>query len=187
MANKNFNPFPVLETERLTLRQLTDFDVTDIYRLRRNEEVNRYLQRLWPGSEEHALDFIRDINDGINNNTWIYWAITLSGSDNVIGTVALWKFDAYENSAELGYELLPAFQGQGIMREALTAILDHAFNVISLSVIEASTHKNNVKSIKLLNKLRFDFVPGKLDTENPAHIIYRIDQKSFAPGVKSND
>lgn len=166
---------------------MTDSDATDIYRLRRNEEVNRYLQRLRPDSEEHALEFIRNINEGIANNTCIYWAITSSGYDKVIGTVALWKFNRYDNSAEIGYELMPEFQGQGIMREALTAILDHAFNVISLSIIEASTHKNNVKSIKLLNKLRFDFVPGKLDTENPAHIIYRIDQKLFAPGVKSND
>ena len=45
MRDRNFKPFPVLKTERLTLRKLASTDDNEIFALRSNENVNKYLDR----------------------------------------------------------------------------------------------------------------------------------------------
>lgn len=57
--------------------------------------------------------------------------------------------------AEIGYEVLPAFQRNGIMRESVPEVLDYAFDKLGLQAIEAYTHLNNIASTRLLNKFKF--------------------------------
>jgi len=63
-------------------------------------------------------------------------------------TICLWNFSSKKNVAELGYELDPALQGEGIMSEALKKIIEFGFQEIELKKIEAYTHKNNDNSSK---------------------------------------
>ena len=45
MTNRNFTAFPILTTERLTLRQLSIDDRQNIFALRTDKEINKYLDR----------------------------------------------------------------------------------------------------------------------------------------------
>ena len=54
----NFTPFPELKTERLLLRQLTEADSQDIFFLRTDKGVNRYIERSRPENINDARDFI---------------------------------------------------------------------------------------------------------------------------------
>ena len=45
MIRLQFLPFPVLETERLTLRRITMADAPMVQTLRSNERVNQFLDR----------------------------------------------------------------------------------------------------------------------------------------------
>jgi len=45
MLNINFNPFPLITTERLLLRQVEKSDVNEIFFLRSNENVMKYIDR----------------------------------------------------------------------------------------------------------------------------------------------
>jgi ribosomal-protein-alanine N-acetyltransferase len=62
MTGKSFTPFPVLKTERLTLRQLISSDDKEIFALRSDDNVNKYLDRKPSKSLEDAKNFIRTIN-----------------------------------------------------------------------------------------------------------------------------
>ena len=75
MVNRNFSPFPVLTTERLTLRQLSIDDQQDIFALRSDTEINKYLDREPSKTIEDAINFIGKINDNIQKNKSIYWEI----------------------------------------------------------------------------------------------------------------
>jgi ribosomal-protein-alanine N-acetyltransferase len=108
-----------LKTERLTLRQLRSSDDKEIFALRSNDNVNKYLDRKPSKSIDDAKNFIQTINENIQRNDSIYWAITLNGTDKLIGTICLFDFSEDNSKAEIGYELLPDFQGKGIMQEAL--------------------------------------------------------------------
>jgi len=155
MMGKNFTPFPVLKTERLTLRQLISSDDKEIFALRSDDNVNKYLDRKPSKSIDDAKNFIQTINENIQRNDSIYWAITLNGTDKLIGTICLFDFTNDNLKAEIGYELLPDFQGKGIMQEATSKVIDFGIQHIGLNSIEAYTHSENQSSTRLLEKLNF--------------------------------
>lgn len=156
MTKRNFTPFPILTTERLTLRQLSTDDKESIFALRSDEEINKYLDRQVATSIEDAVNFIDKVNDNINNNNSIYWVITLTKTKTFAGTIGLFDFSNDNNSCEIGYELLPKFQGQGIMKEAAEKVIDYAFQTLQFQKITAFTHKHNLNSTKLLTRLHFE-------------------------------
>ena len=170
MTARNFNPFPVLKTKRLTLRQLISSDENEIFALRSNDNLNKYLDRQPGKSIDDAKIFIQTINENIKKNDSIYWAITLNSTDKLIGTICLFDFSEENLKVEIGYELLPGFQGQGIMQEAALKVIDYGLKDIGVNSIEAYTHFENRSSMRLLEKLNFkkytnvesDFIAFKL-------------------------
>jgi [ribosomal protein S5]-alanine N-acetyltransferase len=155
MASYQFFPFPVLITENLLLRQLSTDDAPEIFALRSNEQVNRYIDRNKAESLDDALTFIDLINKSIANNESIYWVLQLKNDFKVIGTICLWNLSQEDGKAEIGYELLPAFQGKGLMQEAMSGIIEYGFNVMQLQSIEAWTVMQNQASIRTLQNNGF--------------------------------
>ncbi|OWW23145.1 GNAT family N-acetyltransferase [Zobellia sp. OII3] len=164
MGERNFTPFPVLKTENLTLRQLVSSDAKEIFALRSDSNVNKYLGRKPSQSIDDAKIFIRTINENIKKNNSIYWAITFNDSDKLIGTICLFDFSEDNLKAEIGYELLPDFQGKGIMQEATSKIIEFGIQLLGLNSIEAYTHSENQSSTKLLEK--FNFKKHSVDSNN---------------------
>ena len=173
MTDINFASFPVFTTERLTLRQPATDDQRDIFALRSDPEVNKYLGRQPSKTIEDAINFINKINDNFEKNSSIYWIITRSNTKEFVGTICLYDFSKENNSCEIGYELLPKFQGQGIMKEATEKIIEYAFQTMQFKKIVAVTHKDNQNSSKLLEK--FDFKKSmEPDIENADLNIYTL-------------
>lgn len=155
MLNRSFSPFPILRTERLTLRQLLITDEQEILTLRSDSEINKYLDRQLSKSIDDARNFINKVNENINKNDALYWAITLRDGNIFVGTICLFGLSDENDTCEIGYELLTSFQGRGIMREALLKVIDYAFNTIKVQRIEAFSHRENQRSKKLLEKFSF--------------------------------
>lgn len=173
MTNKNFTPFPILTTERLTLRQLSIDDQQNIFALRSNKEINKYLDRQAANSIEDAINFINKVNDNIKNNSSIYWAITLTRTRTFVGTICLFDFSNEKSSCEIGYELMTSFQGQGIMKEAAEKVIGYAFQTLQFQKIIAFSHHSNQSSAKLLRK--FNFIRSiEADKENPDINIFML-------------
>ena len=170
----DFTPFPEMETGRLILRQLKESDSPEIFFLRTDEGVNRYIERPKPENINGARDFILKTNNGIKQNEIIDWAITLKDAHNLIGTICLWNFSKDKTRAEVGFELKPEYQGRGIMNEALEIILEFGFKTVALASIDAYAHKDNISSIKLLKKNNFEQNPELIDNENSNNIIFTI-------------
>jgi ribosomal-protein-alanine N-acetyltransferase len=177
MSKLNFKPFPVLTTERLTLRCLELSDDQLLFKLRTNKIVNKYIVRPKQKDIKEIRAFISKINDEINNNEWIYWVISLKDDPTLIGDICLWNFSEDKTVAELGYELDPAFQGKGIMSEAIKRIIEFGFKEIELNTIEAYTHKENDSSTKLLQKYNFKQDAERIDKENNDNIIFTLSKE----------
>ena len=174
MSKINFTPFPILTTERLILRCLEVSDDQQLFMLRSNNRVNKYIVRPIQKDIKEIRAFISEINTGINNNELIDWVITLKDNSNLIGSICFWNFSNNKTVAEIGYELDPAFQGKGIMSEAFKKIIDFGFQEIELDAIEAYTHKNNNNSTKLLQKYNFKQDAERIDKENSENIIFTL-------------
>jgi len=173
MLNRTFTPFPILITERLTLRQLVIKDEQEIFALRSDSEINKYLDRKIANTIDDARNFINSVNENINKNDSVYWAITFRDKNMLVGTICLFSFSDENDKCEIGYELLTDFQGKGIMKEAVEKVIDYAFNTIKVQKIEAFFHRDNQSSIKLLKKFSFrdSNEPGKTD---PDLIYYHL-------------
>jgi ribosomal-protein-alanine N-acetyltransferase len=75
-------------------------------------------------------------------------------SNTAIGSVCLWNINLAEMEAELGYELLPDYQGKGFMKEAIASVIDYATTEAKFKKLSAWTHAQNDRSkIILVNHL----------------------------------
>jgi ribosomal-protein-alanine N-acetyltransferase len=170
----NFTPFPVLETERFTLRALDLNDAKAIFGLRTNKEVNTFITRTMLNNLSEARAFIDSISNSVANNTSIFWVLESKDTAELLGTVGLRNFDIEEDYAEIGYDMHPDFQENGYMSEAFKVILNFAAKQMDLKFIEAFTHKDNNASIALLEKYNFELQPDKKDVNFEDNRVYRL-------------
>jgi len=161
-----------LSTKNLRLRSLSLNDAKDLYSLRFNEQVTKFIDRKTPKEENEILDFINDRNKDVEQGKIMFWVICKINNPKLIGTICLWNFNESRTIAEIGYELHPDFHGKGFMSEALQAVLNFGFNEIYLKSVEAFTHKNNKPSKSLLNKFSFKLDPHRKDEGFPNNLIY---------------
>ena len=172
--SQNFTPFPVLETERLTLRELNLEDAKAIFGLRTNKEVNEFIDRKTPNNLSEARAFIDLISNLTLNNEGVFWVIESKNNHQLIGTIGLRNFEDEEDYAEIGYELDPNYHQKGFMSEAFEAVLKFGFENLELKTIEAFTHQDNIASIALLEKQKFVLDPEKREEGFENNRSYRL-------------
>ena len=155
MLSVNFNPFPIISTQRLLLRQVKQSDVDEIFFLRSDKNVLEYLDREPSATKEEAAVWIQKLIDLEKNNEAVTWAITYKPHLTLIGTICFWNIQKEHYRSEIGYALHPEKQGKGIMQEAMNAVLEYGFKTMKLHSIEANVNPNNLSSIKILERNNF--------------------------------
>ena len=151
MPELNFDPFPVLETERLILRKISMDDAEDMFHLRTNEDAMKYINKPKLTSIDDAKEIIKKMNDPDR----IQWGITLKTSDIIIGTIGYHRIEKEHYRAEIGYMLHPQYWNTGLMSEAITKVINYGFDEMKLHSIEAIINPGNTISRKILKKFNF--------------------------------
>ena len=164
MLTINLKPFPILETEKLILRRITKKDAPNLFEMRRDINVMRYIGKPTCKTIKEARDLVTMIDNRIKNNEGINWAITLKIDDKLIGNIGLHRIIKEHHRAEIGYMLAPQFWNRGIASEAIQAVINYGFTTLNLHSIEALLDSNNIASKKLLTK--FNFVKEAYFKEN---------------------
>lgn len=144
--------FLTLQTSRLTLRKLVIEDAEDIFAYACDPQVSRYT--LW---EVHQS--INETYEYLNNcvfrmygaGTGMTWGIVEKESNKIIGTCSL-HVQPMHRRAEMGYTLARAYWGQGLMPEAVKAMIAFGFHVMQLLRIQAYCAVENVNSARVLEK-----------------------------------
>ena len=155
MLEVNSDPFPTLFTERLVLRQMNHDDADEVYFLRSDDEMLKYVGRPKATSVDEIIKWIEMVNDSIFKNEGINWAISLKEDPKLIGIISFWRIDKQHYRAEAGYVLHPNYQKKGIMDEALKAILHYGFHALKLHSVEANIDPENTASKLLLERNGF--------------------------------
>jgi ribosomal-protein-alanine N-acetyltransferase len=158
LSSDSFLVFPQLETERLLLRELKSTDAEAMYRYLSDPEVTRYLATQPHRSLKQTQDLVKFLASLFQKGEGFRWGITLKAGDAagvVIGTCGYhaWAKDHFR--AEIGYELAHAYWGQGIMAEAMEALLAFGFEQMTLHRVEAMVLVGNRASARFLEKLGF--------------------------------
>jgi [ribosomal protein S5]-alanine N-acetyltransferase len=155
MQTFSFLPFQNLASKRLLLRQITPEDVNEIFALRSNVEIMKHIPRPLVTTHEEALEHIKMIQNKIENNEGINWAITLKGIPKLIGIIGHYRMRWEHFRSEIGYMLLPEYHGKGITTEAIQLMIDYGFNQMNMHSIEGIIDPANTASARVLEKNGF--------------------------------
>jgi ribosomal-protein-alanine N-acetyltransferase len=150
-----FSVFPILETERLLLTEFLKSDAEELFKMRSDEKVQKYLDRDPHKTVEESALMIEGMTVSYISKEGINWIIRKKDTLDVIGYIGYWRMIRNNVRAEIGYAMKPEFWGNGFMHEALTKVIDFGFNKFCLHSIEANVNPANVSSIKLLEKCGF--------------------------------
>lgn len=151
--------FPEFATSRLVLNKIETDDVEALYSLFSSSDVVKFydLERFHERSQAEKL--IQLFHSRYDASLGIRWAIRLKSDGALIGTCGFNSWNEKMRNATLGYDLKPSLWCQGIITEALTAVLRGAFAGVlpcgALHRIQADTIPGNVASEKVLLKLGF--------------------------------
>lgn len=167
-----FQPFPDLSTERLLLRQMTMEDDKEVFALRSDDSVLEFTGIKKATEIEDARQFIQMINNNIERNESIFWALSLKNDPQLIGTICIWNINFENAVAEIGYMLLPAMQGKGLMQEAFVKTVEFGFEEMKLMRIDAEVHPGNLASIKILERNGFS-----ITERSPEILIYSLQKE----------
>jgi [ribosomal protein S5]-alanine N-acetyltransferase len=154
--NENiFKNFPELESERLIFRPLNKKDTEQLYLIRSNELVMKYMDAIMINNMKAASVMISFFKYEFKHKNAITWGIVEKQTNKLIGTFAFWRLLKQHCRAEIGYSLTPKYWGNGLMTEAFKTLIEYGFKSMNLHSIEANVNPKNENSIKLLERIGF--------------------------------
>lgn len=166
----------MLETERLILRPMTEADIEDVFILRRDDEVMRYIREPVLSRRE-AEDWINLISSRWAKDEIGFCSVFEKQSGKFAGWCGLWQLKE-NREIEVGYAMVKEFWGKGFASEAARAFLEYGFDKLKLEKIVAVARPENAGSRRVMEKIgmRFDYV-GKFYDRDLVH--YSITKEKF--------
>ncbi|MEE1199511.1 MAG: GNAT family protein [Christensenellales bacterium] len=148
----SYGYMPTLETQRLRIRKLNMHDAQDIYAYSRDPLVAKHV--LWDAhrSVGESRAYLRYVLRQYRQGNPSSWGIQLKETGRIIGTIGFVWIDSVNASAEVGYSLARPLWGQGLMTEALQAVIRYGFESLLLNRIEAFHEIDNPASGSVMRK-----------------------------------
>ena len=156
--------FPILETDRIVLRQFTHDDLPNVFHGLSHPDIIKYYGVSFQTLEEtkDQMEWFADLE---KNETGIWWAVCSKDDGRFLGAGGLNDLNKKDRKAEIGFWLLTDNWGRGYMSEAMPLILNYSFNTIGLHRIEGYVDSNNANCKRAIEKLQFTLEGTMKDCE----------------------
>ncbi len=141
------DPNAILRTTRLVLRRPRLDDAAAMHAILSDPEAMRYWSTLPHTELAQSEAWVAGTLTAIAAGECDDFFVERDGA--LIGKAGIWSGD------EIGFLLAPSVWGQGYGREALTAVIAHAFGTRGLARIRADVDPRNERSLGLLTRLGF--------------------------------
>lgn len=161
-------------TERLSLTKLGLDDYEFINQLVNTFEWKKFIGERNIKTEADAKNYVQKIMD---NPNVVYWVVKSKTENVKIGIITLIKRDYLEHY-DIGFAFLSEYTKNGYAYEATIAIINDAIENKNHNQILATTIKENINSIKLLDKLGLTF-KNEIKAGNDLLQIYAITRDEF--------
>lgn len=149
-----------IETPRLSLRPWRESDLGDLYEYASADGVGEAAG--WKHHE--SIEETRSVLHAFMTEKNIL-ALELKSAKKAIGSVGLhysWANGYAEFAAlsvkEIGYVLSKSYWGQGLMSEAVGALIDYGFNTLELDALSVTHFLENNRSKRVIQKNGFAYV-----------------------------
>ncbi|WP_105615908.1 GNAT family N-acetyltransferase [Vallitalea okinawensis] len=148
---------PVIETERVLLRKVSEEDVADIFEYASNPNVARYAS--W--SNHNTLEDSKRVVDyyvnAYKSHSCLIWGVVNKSDNKLIGTAGYVNINQNSCRGEIGYTLNEAFWGKGYASEIARKLVDFGFSSMHLHRIEGICHVDNHPSVRVMEKVGMEF------------------------------
>lgn len=143
-----------IETRNLILRPWRESDAEALYKYASDERVGPAAG--WPAhtSVENSRQIIRDVLSAPNT-----FALTIRGSDEAVGSIGLFgcECEEYKDEKEIGYWIGVPYWGNGLVPEAVEAMLDYCFDWLGCQRVWCGHYEGNEKSKRVIEKSGFTY------------------------------
>lgn len=146
----------MLETERLILRKLKKSDVDEIFKMRSDAELMRYIRE--PQTERReSFTWIRMISEKWDTEKIGFCGLIEKETQKFVGWCGLWRLKETDE-IEVGYAVQKDFWGKGFATEAAQKFLEYGFKELNLERIVAVAYPENEASQNVMKRLGMNFV-----------------------------
>lgn len=154
LSSKNQTRMPPITTERFILKEIMQEDKAHIYQGLSDPRVTKHYAVHFPTLEatQEQMDWYADLK---KHGTGLWWGIFDKATEEFCGAGGYNGLDKTHRKAEIGFWLLPAFWGQGIMPEVMPKIIQMGFEDLGLNRIEGFVEHSNTKCKSALAKIDF--------------------------------
>lgn len=169
-----------IETDRLILRDMEDYDVEGIFALDSDPEVHEYLGKNPIKTIEQAKEVINYVRNQYKEHGIGRWAVIDKRTNEFMGWSGL-KFEQNVREFDyfdLGYRFRKEFWGKGIATETALASIKYGFEELELDQISGAADVNNIASNKILQKAGLKFVET-FEFEGIPHHWYSISRSDW--------
>lgn len=156
MNDAVFVTFPVLETDRLLLREVSHEDLELVYRFNADPQALRYVPRAPYTEMIQAIEKIAGFHEGYRERRGVWWTFVLKETGDLLGYGGFFDIGAEETKAEIGYGILPEHWGQGYMSEAVAEMTRFGFEDMGLHRIIGRVAPANEPSARILARLGYE-------------------------------
>ncbi len=152
-----FSSIPTIETPRLILRSMRVSDAEDMFAYAQREDVTRFVTWDPHPNPEHTKEYLTYVGQRYRTGDFYDWAVVCKADKRMIGTCGFTTFHFESDSGEIGYVINPDYHGQGLATEATREVLRYGFEELHLHRIEARFIKENVRSLRLMERIGMTF------------------------------
>lgn len=160
-----------LETERTILRKLTIDDAEEFYSLNLDKEVLKYTGDQPFENLQAAKNFLNNYDQyekyGVGR-----FAVIEKATSKFIGWCGL-KFNPAKNEFDIGFRFFRNYWNKGFATETAKRCLDYGFKELGVTRIVGRAMKENIASIKVLEKLEMTF-KDTFDFDGHDGVIYEL-------------
>lgn len=151
----DFTHFPVIETERLRLREVTPQDVNALLKHFGNPEVVKFIDMQPIRTIEQANEWLKWMGGFFAAHDGLRWGVVRKLDEQFIGSAGIHRWNREANYAEIGFDIASPYWNQGYATEVAHAIVRFGWQYMKLNRVEADVVQGNVASVRVLEKLSF--------------------------------
>ncbi len=151
---EKIKPPVILNTERLTVTEISEKDKEDYFRLYVDDQLNKW----W------GYDYREDLGDGLPTPEYFYnfqnqlkekkeeYSFAVKSNGKMVGELVLHNFDFF-GGVEMGFRFFKDCQGKGYATESALLLKDYAKTVLGAKKLKSRCFKQNIPSANLIGRI----------------------------------